>query len=176
MSRLFQTWLVVLIAGIASAAPPAKDGAFKNAPELEALHNYVGSWDVVVSSGPTPVFLGEATAEWILDGRYVQQTASLRAQDGKPGFKFTTIMTYDSAKRVYRSWTFMTTGSRSESEGIWDAKSRTMVWTSHKDDAGNSSTTKADFSMAGIEKVKIVLTGPSGAVVSELNAENRRRK
>ena len=176
MSRFLQVCLLCLISGSACAAPTAKISVFKDLPELEALHNYVGAWDVVVSSGPTPVFLGEATAEWILDGRYVQQTASLRAQDGKPGLKFTTLMTFDPVKRIYRSWTFMGNGSRSESEGVWDAKTRTMSWTSHKDDAGNSSTTKADFSISGIEKVKIVVKASNGAVVSEVTADNRRRK
>lgn len=176
MRRLLKAGMLVTMLISANTVKAGPAGAFKDVPELQALQPYVGVWNVAVASGKTPILDGEATAEWILDGRYVQQTASLTAK-GKPGgIKFTTLMTYDPVRKAYRSWTFLSNGSSSQSDGVWDSKLKTMTWVSHKDESGNTSTTKADFSLMGIEKLSIVVVDPAGKVVTELNSLNMRRK
>lgn len=168
----------VLVVALVYAAPvlAEKPGPMKGFPELEVLNQYVGTWDVTVRAGTVDILVGEAKSEWILDGRYLQQMASLQPQDGSTAYNFKTLMTYDNERKKYRSWTFVNNGSTSEAEGVWDAKAKVLKWTSRKDEKSNLVTTTADFSQPGIEKVKIVTTNPKGAVASEMSAENKLRK
>lgn len=160
---------------------PKKDELKKEEPkkelsELQVLQNYVGKWDINVSAGNSSILTGDASAEWILDGKFVQQTASLRPKEGSAGIKFTTLMTYDAEKKAYRSWTFLSNGGVSQSDGVWDSKSKTITWVGQKDDRGNISTTKADFSQPDLEKVNIVIADPGGKTITEMTAKNTRRK
>ena len=84
-------------------------------------------------------------------------------------------MTYDPARKVYRSWTFLSDGSAGEIEGRWDAKARVMTSVGRKDANGGFSTTTADFSTVGVEKWRIVYSDKNGKVTSELAGTNTRK-
>ncbi len=144
-------------------------------PELKALDHYIGTWDVVITTQGFPFTKGQVTAKWVLDGRFIEQNGGLKSMDGSGGPKIKTLMTYDPAKKVYRSWTFLTDGATSESEGTWDAKARIMKSVSRKDEGGGYSTTTADFSVAGFETWTIVSIDGSGKVVSEFSGKNTRK-
>ena len=143
-------------------------------PELKALSHYIGKWDVVISTEDAPIKAkGERTAEWILDGRFVQQTGFLAKPDGKPYMKITTLMTYDQKEKAYRMWTFNSTGESSESSGMWDATLRTMTWSRSRD--GKSTTMTANFGENGSEQWTIVTINESTGDRSEFGGTNTRR-
>jgi hypothetical protein len=152
----------------------AGDGPSKDVPELQHLSNYVGSWDVVITSKNARYIRGQATTKWILGSRYVQQTGSLAASDGSKDMKVTTLMTYDPRKRAYRMWTFMSDGFASEAEGQWDSNARTMTSISHNE--GYTTKTTAHFPEDGIEKWEMVVTDQAGKAITRTSGTNTRRK
>ncbi|MEJ7591428.1 MAG: hypothetical protein WKF77_07755 [Planctomycetaceae bacterium] len=95
----------------------ADEGPAKDVAELQALSNYIGTWDVAITSEDSPFMKGQSTAEWILDGRFVQQTGHMTSADGATVLKITTMMTFDPKERAYRMWSFLSDGTTSESSG-----------------------------------------------------------
>lgn len=152
----------------------AADGPAKDVPELQVLSNYVGTWDVVITTKDSPFTKGESSAMWVLDGRFVQQTGKLESADGPGVLKITTLMTYDRERKVYRMWSFLSNGSTSEASGKWDEKSRTMTSTSRQD--GTTTTTTAKFGDNGIEEWLFITTSQNDEVVGRFGGTNTRRK
>ena len=160
----------------ATADDNARPGPSDKVPELKAIDHYAGTWDVEMTSTGHPFTKGKVTAKWILDGRYLQQTGELLADDGSPVMKHTSLMTYDPTKKVYRSWIFLSDGTAGESDATWDEKRQIMTSVGRKDENGVFSTTTADFSQAGVEKWKMVIKDSTGKVVSEMSGKNSRKK
>lgn len=165
--------LVFSVIAFNSATMNADDGPHKDVPQLKALASYVGTWDVAISAGNLPYTQGESTAEWILDGRFVQQTGHLKASDGSV-LKIRTLMTWDQQASEYRMWSFLSNGTVSESSGKWDAGSRTM--TSVRSEGGFTTTTTAKFPEPGVEEWTIVTKNQTNEVVAEISGRNSRRK
>jgi len=151
----------------------ADDGPAKDVPELSALAHYVGTWHVAITSKDSPFAKGESSAEWILDGRFVQQIGTLMSADGNAVAKITTLMTFDKKEGRYRMWSFISDGATFESAGKWDEKKRTM--TSTRRDGGMTTTTTATF-LDGREEWTIVTTNQSNDVVGNLKGTNTIRK
>jgi hypothetical protein len=170
---MFRPHFLLLFACVTCPAL-AEDGPSKEVPELKALSHYVGQWDVVVTSQTMADFKGQATAEWVLNGRFVEQTGVLESGDGSTVLKLKTLMTYDPRAKSYRLWSFFSNGTVVEAAGTWDAEKKTM--TSIHRDGGMTTTTTADFSKEGTEQWKIVTTNAQNAVVSELSGTNTRRQ
>jgi hypothetical protein len=166
----------------ALALGDAPQGPARDVPELQVLNHWVGTWDVDMTIKPTADLAngmrvrGTATAEWALDGRFLQQTGTLGPSEGFPAMKVTTLMTYDPRKKVYRSWMFFSNGFASESEGTWDAKSSTLTSTSRDAETGTTTTIKATFPKDGTETWSIVVKDRDGKVVGETIGKNTRRK
>ena len=158
----------------AGSALAGDDGPSNLVPELKTLDHYAGSWDTEITSKNPPFTKGTVTAKWILDGRFLQQTAE--GKDGPTVFKYMSLMTYDPTKKVYRSWIFLSDGFAAESEGSWNAKNQVMTSVGHKDENGFFSTTTADFSEAGVEKWRIVTSDGTGKVINEMSGKNSRQK
>ena len=173
MARLFRVFLL-LLACTCSTALAAEDGPAKDVAELQVLSQYVGTWEVKITTKGSPLKSGEATAKWILDGRFVQQAGSLKKTDGTTALKITTLMTYDPTKKAFRSWSFMSDGAMSESEAAWDANTRTMTTIYRGPDI--TTTTTADFSKDGIEKWSIVVVDKDKKVVNETSGINTRKR
>ncbi len=152
----------------------AVDGPAKDIPELQVLSNYVGTWDVEITSKDSPFTKGESSTSWVLDGRFIQQTGVLKSADGFNTIKVTTLMTYDSDRKTYRMWSFLSNGSTSEGDGKWDEKTRTMTSVSRKD--GTTTTTTAKFADNGIEEWMFITTNQNNEVVARFGGTNRRRK
>jgi hypothetical protein len=176
---------LVLFAGIAVGSATAADTPSepaKDVPELQVLNHWVGKWDDEMTIKPNAGFpngmraKGTVTAEWVLDGRFVQQTAAAESGDGFPGMKVTSLMTYDPRKKVYRTWTFFSTGATTESEGRWDEKSRTMTSTSRNAENGGTAIITATFAADGSERWSIVEKDRGGNVVAETTGKNTPRK
>ena len=152
----------------------ADEGPAKDIPELQALSNYVGIWDVTITSKNSPFAKGEATTKWILDGRFVQQSGVLTSSDGATVIKVTTLMTYDQEQKAYRVWSFLSNGATTESSGKWDAKNRTM--TSVGRGNGTTTTTTAKFAENGSEEWSIDTKNQNNEEVARISGTNIRRK
>lgn len=165
---------LALVAASQTAHVRAADGPAKDIPELQVLSNYVGTWDVVITSRDSPFAKGESSTTWVLDGRFVQQTGVLKSADGSNAITVTTLMTYDSKREIYRMWSFLSNGSTSEASGKWDEKTRTMTSTSRQE--GTTTTTTAKFSDNGIEEWLFITTNQNNEVVGRFGGTNTRRK
>lgn len=151
----------------------ADDGPAKDVPELQALSNYIGTWDVAITSQDSPFAKGESTARWILDGRFLQQTGVLKSANGATSLKVTTLMTYDPDLKTYRTWSFLSNGSTSEASGKWDAKNRTMTSVSSQD--GMTTTITAKFTEVGTEEWMFITTNKNNEVIGRFGGTNTRR-
>lgn len=170
MIRLLAISTLLALPAAASAADPAE-----KVPELKALTHYAGDWDTVITSKDAPFVKGTGTAKWILDGRYVQQEWVAQDKDGATVMKGTMLGTFNTEKKVYRMWTFMSDGGASEGTGTWDAKAKVMTSTTAKDANGMTTKTTADFSEDGVEKWAITTTDGLGKVVFEMAGKSTRR-
>ena len=99
--------LFLLVAFVFPASTMAADeGPAKDVPELQILNNYLGEWDVEVTSKNTLFavgqYVGQASATWTLDGRFLQQTSSLAPANDSKLLKTTMLMTYDVKRKTYR--------------------------------------------------------------------------
>jgi hypothetical protein len=160
----------------------APQGPSKEVPELQILNHWVGKWDVDLTVKPNADLpkgrhaQGTAKAEWVLMGRFLQQTGTLEASDGLPAIQVHSLMTYDPGKKVYRTWMFFSTGFVSESEGTWDEKTRTLTSTGRNAESGITTTTKASFAEDGSESWSMISKNGDGKVVAETNGKNTPRK
>ena len=151
------------------------DGPAKDVPELKVLEYYLGAWDVAVTNKDSDFTKGESTAKWILGGRFVEQSGFMLSKDGTTRADITTLFTFDTMKQVYRSWMFVSSGSVSQAEMTWDAKSKTMMSVTRPNADGIRSTITADFSEAGKEHWKFVFTDRDGKDIGEMRGENTLR-
>lgn len=145
-------------------------------PELQILNHYVGNWDVTLFGADSGSSMkGESSAKWVLDGRFVEQNGVLKSNDGNR-LAIRTLYTYDSEKRVYRSWSFISSGSVTESEATWDSKTKTMTSLTRPDPNGNKTRIIADFSAAGVENWRFLSLDRNGQQVSEFSGKNVRKE
>lgn len=165
---------LLLTAAAAALLSTASIFAADQPAELEALKNFLGKWELKVNEAADAK--GVRTAEWILGGRFLQQTWSIETGDGNvPNMSGTTISTYDTDKNTYRSWQFLSNGSTSESEGKWDAATKTFTWTSTAGENGVKSVSKSTFGKDGVEQWSITATGSSGETVMSLTGTHTRK-
>ncbi len=120
----------------------ADDGPTPEIPELAALLRYVGEFDIEVTQSVFGLSTGEGTAHWTLGGRFLEQEGTMTATDGSGTFSAKSLYTYDSQARVYRSWTFTSTGVAIERTGTFDAATQTLTLES----TAPASRQTADFS------------------------------
>lgn len=173
----FHTVIVTLLAlfSLAVRGYSEDSGPSPAIPELQALSHYVGRWDVTLfGADGGPSMKGESSAKWVLDGRFVEQNGVLKSNDGNR-IAIRTLYTYDAEKRVYRSWSFVSSGSVTESEATWDAKAKTMTSLTRPDPNGNKTKIIADFSAAGVETWRFLSLDRNGQQVSEFSGKNIRK-
>ena len=173
MRRLMTVcWSLAIILGL-SPVNAEDTGPAKDVPELQALQHYHGTWDVAVTGNEFSK--GESTARWILDGRFLEQAGVMHSKDGKE-IGVATLFTFDTTKKTYRSWMFFSTGSVSQAEMTWDAKSKTMTSLTRPNADGVRSTVTADFSEAGKERWKFIFADRDGNAAGEMSGVNTLRK
>jgi len=98
-------------------------------PEMKVLERLVGTWEV-----ETIVKVPEETGsdklvvkrEMVLGGRFVQEMGG-SDDKGKPNFMG--MYTYDSNRKTYRRWFFLSGGFYTEGTGTWDESSQTFTFT-----------------------------------------------
>lgn len=112
--------------------------------EQKVLNKFVGDWRMMYKSPKSEWSPDESSgsaelsATRVIGGRFIQETSE--HADNTSG---STMLTYDEQRKCYRSWWFSSTGQMCESAGKWDAGTKTMTWTSTRDD--KTSTTKHRF-------------------------------
>ena len=164
-------WAVTVALAVRGAA--AQDGPAAGIPELAALSHYVGQWDVEMQINNTTV-KGEASGTWILDGHYLEQTATLTATESMPGLKMKTLMTYDPGKKSYLSWTYNSNGNHTEAVATWNASTQVMTSVTRTAE-GDRITVTADFSEKNVEKWSIVTSGDSALKITGKNTRRSAR-
>ncbi len=85
------------------------------------------------------------------------------------------MMTYDTAKGVYRAWQFFSNGFSSTGEGMWDAEALAFTWTVIDPNIGNTTVTKVSFAEDGIESWSLTSTNREGKVVSSMSGKNTKQ-
>jgi len=105
----------------------------------EVLASKVGTWNLKVHmfmspGAPSTDTTGTSTMQWIMDGRYIQDTTT-GDFNGQP-FHGSGLMGYDNMKHAYvGSWIDNMGTAIVTSEGHYDAKSKTFHFTSMMPDA-----------------------------------------
>lgn len=172
---LFSVIIVVFLPmGMICGVADQKTGRNMSA-EFKVLEHYVGAWNIEIIP-QDQLAKGIAKAEWILDGRFVQQNGEMQSADGTTRVKITAILTYDQHRKKYRRWAFVSDGVTSEGEGVWDAAARTMTFTTRDAQIGTTMTVTSDFSAANTEIWRVVNADPAGTVLFERGGKNTRQK
>ncbi len=175
-ASIFAVAIVSGLVATAGRAQEAKSGPSPDVPDLAALSGLIGNWDCRFQSkeNGAAARTGTATGAWIHGGRYFRQVWTIDAAGAEPGLSGSSIMTYDPAKKTYRSWHFVSTGSTSEGVGAYDKATKTMTWTA-RDPNGFRTSTKSTPS-GDAEDWTITVTDTDGRVVSDMSGKNIRRK
>src|SRR5882724_2966050 len=149
------------------------EGPSADVPELKELNHYIGQWEDEISGRPD--MKRTELAEWILGGRFLRQAWSTEAGDGTPPAHGLTLMTYDPERKIYRSWSFLATGSVIENEGVWEAVTKTFTWGHRLSDKSETVITKASFAVDGAQLWSIVKTDEHNKVIREVAGRSIRR-
>ncbi len=168
--KLTATLTVLLTLGCATAATDAPDSASGGS---DALKHYIGTWDILATTGETPYATGERRVEWILGGEFARATGFVETADGANDFEIMQVLTYDRLADLYRTWSFMSNGLVTLSEMTWDADSLTMTEVTRYGDT--TQRTESCFAEDGVEVWSTVNLDASGKVQSEMSGTNRRR-
>ena len=142
-------------------------------PQLQLLDQYAGHWEDEI--GGKPGMRRTETGEWILQGRFLRQCWSSENAEGDQMASGMTLMTFDTERATYRSWSFLAAGSVIENEGVWDASDHTFTWRHHLPDTSETIVTKASFVDNGMQSWSIVKTDAEGKVVREVVGRSSRR-
>lgn len=171
------------VAALILPSSPAQAQLPAPPPETGILAHYLGQWEVeaTISSGRNleheQVLVGETKVKWILGGRFLQQLTTVSFEsDPDKLISLTVLMTWDEKAGHYRSWTFTSLGTVSESEGAWDADSQTMTWIGHEKGSSNRTSTTATFKRPGENHWSIATENEAGQLVSLITGENRKAK
>jgi hypothetical protein len=149
------------------------EGPAPEVPELQVLQHYGGQWEDEISGKPGMRRI--ETGEWILHGRFLRQSWSMEAGEDVPPASGLTLMTFDSERRAYRSWSFLATGSVIENEGVWDAITKTFTWGHRLSETAETVVTKATFLDEATQSWSIVKTDGHGKVTREVSGRSCRK-
>ena len=172
MHHIFIPTLILTFASVNFTAA-AEPGPSKDIPELAVLSHWAGNWAAKIEK-PT-LRTGESHSEWIVGGRYLQQTWKVAADADNPEFSGTWLMTFDVRQMVYRQWQFNSDGFTAEATGKWDAATRTMTWTTRDTASGNTTVNKDVFLNADEQPWSIITTDRQGNTVFKMNGRNKRQ-
>lgn len=161
MYRRLSLVLIGLI--FVTQAAPANDGPASNVPGLAELSRYAGEWDIRITTPNSGFSSGHTSTQWILDGRFIEQSTVLNMADGSGTMEIRTLITFDVDQNRYQSWTFLSSGDMLTRNGAWDPAKQSFQYTGR---TGNMTmVTRADFSQENTETWQI-------AIISELGTED----
>ena len=146
-------------------------------PEMKPLERLVGTWKpeqihkVPEEARPANFVVKR---ELVLGGRFVQEMGNFDDK-GKP--TFTGMYTYDSTRKTYRYWFFLSSGFYWEPTGTWDESSQTFTFKGRLG-AGDTGTMTATlrFSDEATFVYSLVGTDPGGKVNYHMEGKSVRQK
>ena len=144
-------------------------------PEMKALERLVGTWDheqIVKVPEETRSTNFVVKKELVLGGRFVQETGNF---DDKWKPNFTGMYTYDSNRKTYRYWFFLSSGFYTESTGNWDESRQTLTFTNRLQ-GGTTGVTTLRFSDETTFVYSVVGTDPGGKVTYHMEGRAVRQK
>ncbi len=100
---------------------------------MEVFAPMVGKWTTRTVHKPSQnnpkelTSTGRFVAEMILDNRFIRVEGT-GATPTQKRMKYTVMMTYDERKQSYRRWVFRSDGFTAEATGVWNAKKKTITW------------------------------------------------
>ena len=112
-------------------------------PEMKALERLLGTWKVeqIVKVPEESRSTNTVKRELVLGGRFVQEVGG--GVDNLP--RHTGMYTYDSDRKAYRYWFFMSGGFYWEPTGTWDESSQTLTFTGKVGARRSSGITTVTF-------------------------------
>jgi len=144
-------------------------------PEMKVLEKLVGTWNVEQTvkvpeeSRSTNLVVKR---EVVLGGRFVHEMGGFDDK-GKPSF--TGMYTYDSNRKTYRHWLFLSGGGYSESTGTWDERSQTFTFT-NRPSWGGTGVITLRFPDETAFAFSIISKNPGGTVGYHLEGKAVRQK
>ena len=152
----------------AQAPEPLPDEAQK------VLKLFVGKCDATVDGSPD--LKGTVHGIPTLGGRFVRDEFVLKGGDGTVILEVSSMITYDTAKQLYRMSSFYSNGEAIETEGPWNDATRTLTTTRHDKAKQQTTTWTSTFSAEGAETWKLITKDKDGNVVQEVSGKSTARK
>lgn len=143
-------------------------------PALKILDQFVGDWVETVDMGEGGKAAGSGTGRWILGGTHLQTEFTVEA-NGRT-LHHMTVMTWDAAARVYRSWMFSDSGEVVLFRGIWDDEKKTFTQTGMPDSNGVTAGSVTKVVSPDRMEWTAVMRGADGDIVMRLKGVDTRKK
>lgn len=129
---------VIVVAALAMGAVADEDLATTKpaepSAEMKVLYRHLGNWKTTSTAAKAPgdpkavSLTGTSSVVRALGGRF-----TLNKSETSDGSTSLAMATYDVQWKCYRMWWFNSEGAVAESQGRWDAKTKTMTWHSEGD-------------------------------------------
>ena len=132
--------------------------------ELKPLDRYAGKWTGTVEGLNAT---SEATTEWILDGRFLQQKYS--SSDGRSGL---IVRGYDTTAHNYVMTIFDSTGVTMLLRGTWNEAQQSLIMTGTVGE--NTVNMTSSFPDENTENWEFRIESPSGDDAGTLRGTNKR--
>ena len=114
--------LVSLLCTAAAAEDPTpKPDTPALTPELRVLGRFVGDWTETIEFLGKQIVKGVGHTRWILRRTYIESVFRVTLPNGQI-MQHLSLFTWDSKKKVYRTWMFSPGTLPMESTATWDAE------------------------------------------------------
>ncbi len=171
---------VILVAALAMVAVAAEDAA-KDKPgqgwaERKVLDLLVGDWKSTSTAAKAPgdaktvALTGTSSVVRALGGHF-----TLNKSETSDGSTSLTLATYDVQWKCYRMWWFNSGRAMAESQGRWDAKTKTLTWHSEGDN-GVASVGKSRYVDDNTVKWSRLIKDPQGEISFREEGKDTRVK
>jgi Protein of unknown function (DUF1579) len=162
-----------ILALLATSAPrPAS--AQELPAELKVLEQRLGVWNsettIKAANAESVQLKGVDTVTRVLGGRFIQSQSKTDPGKGES----TMLVTYDVLQKTYRFWYFDSLGVTVEGSGQWDARSKTLTWSSTL--PGIASTSRWRFIKEDAFEWDLVTKDAEGKVLLEMKGKMKRKK
>ena len=166
----FITIITVALTAVSLAQAPAP----LPAEAQKVLKLFVGKCDATVDGSPE--LKGTVHGIPVLGGRFVRDEFVLKGGDGAVLLEVSSMITYDTEKKLYRMWSFYSNGEALETEGPWNDTTRTLTTTSHDKAKQQTTTWTSTFSAEGAETWKLITKDQDGNAVREVSGKSTARR
>ena len=179
ISILISVIVVALpVIGAVAAEKPAKaKTAAEPSAGLKVLYKFVGNWRGTTTIHKTMWTPKEirgttvASCVRVLGGRFTLNKTT--TSDGETAL---TLTTYDARRKCYRMWWFNSRGDIAESQGKWDAPSKTCTWRNIARNNGVTSVATARYLDDNTVKWTVVTKDRSGKIGFSMEGKETRAK